>query len=29
MNVKQIENMHPNGQRVQEALVGAGEPPRG
>lgn len=24
MNVKQIENMHPNGQRVAEALVGAG-----
>lgn len=24
MNVKQIEHMHPNGQRVAEALVGAG-----
>lgn len=24
MNVREIENMHPNGQRVQEALVGAG-----
>lgn len=24
MNVREIENLHPNGQRVQEALVGAG-----
>ncbi len=24
MNVREIETMHPNGQRVQEALIGAG-----